>query len=198
MKITINQTSKLLKEGDILLFKAPSFPRLGWWIAKYTTSEYSHIGLVHFINNKAYCIEFKEFIGCRLIPLEDYVKQECDRIDVFRTANHVCFSNKVHNFDEKTAKIITNNAKIFIGKKYNWGLIFYIAMHYIPIVRLFINVMSPENKEVKSFICSSFIAYLWRKHFVDLVVNLDDGYTKPGDIARSPLLEKLYTLSCGE
>jgi hypothetical protein len=198
MKITPNQIQNYLKEGDILLFKSPSFPKLGWWVAKYTLSDYSHIGLVHFIDKEAYCLEFKEFVGCRVYKLSDYILQECDRIDVFRTARHVCFTNSVHNFTEETAKNITYEAHKFIGKKYNWSLIFYISLWYIPIVRLFLNSLSMDRDNASSFICSSFIAFLWRKHFVDLVSNLDDDHTKPGDIARSPLLEKLYTLSCGE
>lgn len=201
MNVINHETAKkLLKEADILLFKAPRFPKLGWWVAAYTKSEYSHIGLVHFINGEPYCIEFKEFIGCRMHPLKEYINEECDRIDVFRIAKHICFEGDscTYNFTQKTAEAITTEAKNFIGQKYNWWLIFWLILYYIPIVRIFLRVIGKDSENTKSFICSAFVAYLWRKHFVDLVAFLKDSFTKPSDIARSSLLVKMYTLTCGE
>lgn len=196
MKLFKNQINTQLKEADVLLFRSPPFPKLGWWISKYTNSLYSHIGLVHFIDGKAYCIEFKEFKGCRIYPLEDYILEECDKIDVFRTAVHFCYYDSMYSFTKDVAHAITTDAKEFVGKKYGWGLIFTIVRVYIPIVRFFSALHIIDKENPSSFVCSTFISYLWRKHFVDPVSYLPDTFTKPSDIARSPILKYIFTLSC--
>lgn len=195
MKLSLAQINQL-KEADILLFKAPPFPKLGWWVSKYTNSLYSHVGLVHFINNIPYCIEFKEFKGCRIYPLVDYIKEECEQIDVFRTVKYMTYEDHSYSFNYKVAKCITQDAKNFIGKKYGWNLIFMLIRVYIPIVRFFTPLHVLDIEHPRGFVCSTFISYLWRKHFVDPVSFLPDTFTKPSDIARSPIIQYMYTLSC--
>jgi hypothetical protein len=196
MKLSKKELKTSLKEADILLFRSPNFPRLGWWVAKYTNSNYSHIGLVHFVDGVPHCIEFKEFIGCRIYPLEEYVLEECDKIDVFRTARHFCYDDSMFSFTKDVAHAITTDALKFVGKKYGWGLIFLLVMCYIPIVRFFTKTHITDIENPSVFVCSTFISYLWRKHFVDPVSYLPDSFTKPSDIARSPILKYIFTLSC--
>lgn len=198
MKLPIYEINTALKEADILLFKAPSFPRLGWWISKYTNSPYSHIGLVHFIDKEAYCIEFKEFIGCRIYKLSDYVKEDCGKIDVFRTVRAIYYYDMLHHFTSKTSQSITEDAKKFIGQKYGWYLIAMLIWVYIPIIRLFSKIHIVDIENPRTFVCSTFVSYLWRKHFIDPVSFLPDSYTKPSDVARSAIFKYIYTLSCEE
>jgi len=195
-KISTKDLPIYLNEGDILLFRHKGL--FGWLVSQYSGSDYSHIGIVHEENGKYYCLEFKEFIGCRMYGLEEYVKESLDRIDVFRPAAEIRFNGTGVIFNEDIARKITEHAKKYIGHSYSWFTILSIVYEYVPLARLFIKPSFVDNIDPKNFVCSTLVAYLYRTYYIDLVSYLSDSYTKPGDIARSPILKHKYTLICGE
>lgn len=194
----------LLKEADVLLFRPKKKFSVGWWIAKYTQSPYSHVGMVS-IDKVVNCIEFREFIGSRSEPLINQFPTNSNHIDVFRplpmikkpkivngnTSFHEEFDIKVFNY--KTARKITDAGKRLVGQKYGWANIWKMAKSYSPFLR-FWSYSSSDNDTNNIFVCSTLITYTYRTYWEDLCPFLSDNYTNPGDIARSPLLKYMFTL----
>jgi hypothetical protein len=206
MEIKLAEAIPLLQEADILLFRAkPSIFSLSWWIARYTLSQYSHISMVNFENEEPYCIEFREFIGSRNHPLIEELNNGYV-IDVYRVSGIISYPkfNKETGFIEQTvkeftpeiARKITGTAKEHVARKegYAWNIIWKISGIFIPLYRLFIDRNPIIEEETKNFVCSTFVVYVYRKHFIDLVPGISDEYTQPGDIARSAYLNYLFTI----
>jgi hypothetical protein len=197
----------LIKEADVLLFKASKFPGVGWWIGKYTQSPYSHAGLAHWEDGKLYCLEFREFKGSRMYPMDNYIQGR--QVDVFRAAETVIRpAIKVDDYDGKTylayedfhftddiADSITATAKQLIGKKYSYWTIWQMFKTYIPFVRLGRKVIKNGEPETKKFVCSTLVTYAYRVNYIDPVPFLSDGYTSPGDLARSGLFSMLFSVN---
>lgn len=184
-----------IKEADILLFRRPNFPNIGWWISKFTFSPYSHIGLATIENGLPYCLEFREFIGSRRKNIIEYINEGA-KIDVFRVPSRIHFEDTGHykelNFSAKKALKITSMGKEMLGKGYGWKNILSIFETYIPFIRLLKYVDKDANGD--NYVCSTFVSYLYRKYYIDLCSFLADDYTTPGDIARSPILFYQFTL----
>ena len=208
MNIPYSCAKELIKEADVLLFRAGRFPSVGWWIGKYTASIYSHAALAHWDNNDLYAIEFREFKGSRQYPMDRYVEQLGSRgIDVFRAAETVIYpylekiedkhwvAYKELNFDADTARNITYTAQQFIGETYSYWTIWQILKTYIPFIRLGRKVKKNGEPETTSFVCSTLITYAYRKHYIDPVPFLSDQYTSPGDLARSGLFSQLFGIN---
>lgn len=197
-----NEASELLQEADVLLFEHGAFPSVGWLIAKYSQSPYSHVGLASKEGKNWNCLEFREFIGSRKYPLEQYVKDQPGKIDVFRACHKLVFPSFEygHVFDKELvfypeiAHKITDSARELIGQSYSWYLIYSMTASFIPFLRLKQKIKFEDESDTISFVCSTLVNYTYRRHYTDLVKFLPDYYTKPGDIARSPVLNYLFTL----
>jgi hypothetical protein len=209
MKIPYSNAKELIKEADVLLFKASAFPRVGWWIGKYTASPYSHAALAHWDKGELYAVEFREFKGSRKYPMDKYVEELGDRgIDVFRPADTVIYpylevidskiwvAYKEYRFDADTAYAITRTALKLVGLEYSYWTIWQMFKTYIPFVRLGRKVVKNGEPETKNFVCSTLVTYAYRKHYIDPVPFLGDGYTSPGDLARSGLFSHLFEINC--
>lgn len=207
MKIPYSRAKRLIKEADVLLFRAGSFPSVGWWIGKYTSSIYSHAALAHWDNGELYAVEFREFIGSRKYPMDKYI-EECGRsIDVFRSVDTVIcpYIEKLNGeywvayreliFDADTASAITQTAMELIGRSYSYWTIWQMFKTYVPFIRLGRKVKKNGEPETHNFVCSTLITYAYRKHFIDPVPFLSDGYTSPGDLARSGLFSHLFEIN---
>ena len=208
MIIPYNQSKELIKEADILLFRAGRFPTIGWWISKYTHSYYSHAALAHWNGDELDAVEFREFVGGRIYPLEEYIK-DGKRIDVFRcvdTAIYPCIeiidntywlSYKEKRFDADVATKITNTAIDLVDKigKYSYWTIWQMFKSYIPFVRLGRKIAKNGEPDTKQFVCSTLVTYVYRKHFIDPVPFLCDSMTAPGDLARSGLFSYLFSIN---
>jgi hypothetical protein len=208
MNIPYSQAKGLIKEADVLLFRAGKFPSIGWWIAKYTASFYSHAALAHWDQNELYAIEFREFQGSRQYPMDKYVEKLCGcGIDVFRAADTVIYpyiekikdeywiAYKEKKFDADIATSITQTALELIGHEYSYWTIWQILKTYIPFIRLRRKVIKNGEPETKNFVCSTLITYAYRKHYIDPVPFLSDEYTSPGDLARSGLFSQLFCIN---
>lgn len=196
----LNRASKLFKPADVLLFKSKGFPHLSWWISKYTNSIYSHVGLASYENNEWCSVEFKEFIGSRIKPLQEYINSG-KQIDVYRAVpqffhleyyndsfveNSVCLTISRQN-------AIVDTAKTLIGRPYGWNAIVKMAKSYTPILRLHSNGKDDIIDPIV-FVCSTLVSYSYRKNYVDLVRHLSDDRVSPGDISRSAILRYVFSI----
>jgi hypothetical protein len=206
MIITYNKAKHLIQEADVLLFKHGGFPSIGWWIGLYSQSPYSHVGLAHWDQGQLYCLEFREFHGARKYPMYKYVRENPNRIDVFRAC--LCVQMPIidndymgpHN-DCKDYKLtdtirnrITQSALKLMGTKYGYKLILKILKTYIPFVRLW-RKPKFEDDNGNIYVCSTLVTRTYRQHYIDPVDCLADEYTKPGDIARSAIFHKLFSIT---
>ncbi len=197
--------SKLIKEGDILLFRAPETVwSFGYWVAAYTGGIHCHVGLASKTDDGGMveCVEFREFKGGRTVSLEQQVIEQSGQIDVFRPVRIVrsleykenVVSEYLHKYDEVTARNVTDTMRRMTGSPYGWANIFNILKCYLPVIRL-----RPRSKddlqEPPVYVCSTGVAYALRKHFVDPVPYTPDELTTPADIARSPILNYLFTIT---
>lgn len=195
--LDMQQKLSLIKESDILLFRAPTcICSIGWWIAQFTSSIYSHVGIATLKPSGVDCLEFREFKGSRIKDLRDYISEDRVTIDVFRIINKFEFEEnneyKTLVFSDTVAKQITNQAKTMIGQHYGWGNIWRIMKTYIPFLRLFVHKFGTEK--VDQYVCSTFVSYLFRTNYIDPCPFLRDVYTTPGDLARSPLFMYQFSL----
>ncbi len=203
-KITIPwaEAQKHLEEGDVLLFRAPGFPTIGWLITAYTGGIHSHVALAHY-DNGWYCIEQREFKGGRSVNLEGQIKE--NTIDVYRPNKYVYVPTVYANngdfsidwerkhFSNKVAHEVTGIALSVTGQKYGWRNIWEIFKCYFPGFRLW-RKPKPDDEIVQAYVCSTLVNYSYRQAFVDPCPNLSDSRTTPADIAQSALFHYIFTL----
>jgi hypothetical protein len=211
LKLEYSKYKHLINDADILLFHYfPKCTTVGYWIAKYTNSPYSHVALAHWEENDIICLEFREFIGSRQYPLKQYLLDGA-RIDVFRATPsveipYIDFSNPDnpkaevirYDFTYDTAHKIIQTAHDLMGRRYSTWVIWQLVKTFIPLIRLgqdahFIQGGNGTPSE-QEFVCSTLISHSYRLHYADPVSFLSDSYTTPGDLARSELFIKLFEI----
>lgn len=201
------EAEKHILEGYVLLFRGTSI--IARFIQSYGRSKYSHVGLASWSNGGSdpvlECLEFREFIGSRSVNLKVYSQQHPGCIDVFAPAYIACtqyFDPKEKYVDVKqrkfNGKTITRDFRRHIGKPYSYYQILNIVWYHTPILRFLVNeetFMDDTDDELNMAICSSAVAHFYSKHYADLVRFKSSAHTEPADIARSPLLSYLFTIS---
>ncbi len=206
MTVSWADAKELFEEGDILLFRAKStIFSLSYWIALYGRSSYSHVSIVSLSDGEPECLEFKEFRGARKHFLYEDIQQGYN-IDVYRIRRLVSdtqintetreVTTTTKEFNSEIAKSITDTAKRIIDKKlgYSYGIIWQIIKLYIPFYRLFVFRDLLDRLNENSFVCSTFVSYLFRSYYIDLVNGISDLYTTPGDISRSGLIQYVFSI----
>jgi len=205
---------KLIHEGDVLLFRGFSFSSK--IIAQFTGGIHSHAAMASWSNGMIECIEFREWKGGRTVNLANEVKlREDGCIDVFRPCPLVVnlkseydsteLVNGSHKFIldvysenieyNGAAKAATNEMRKLTGLPYGWGRIWDIAKRKLLILRWFYKPRVEDEEDNGVYpVCSTAVAAAVRKHYTDLVHLRPDQNTSPSDLARSPLLNYLFTI----
>lgn len=201
MIIPYNQARPLIQEGDVLLFRAGSFPGVGWWISKYTSGLHSHAAIASWDGGKLDCVEVREFKGGRSVRLSSQVKLFPNKIDVFRAMPEISYEKfedgeivKYHKvLGQERRHAITQTMRDLTGQPYGWRLIWKIMKGYAPFMRLAPGNYKDDDKS-DIFICSSAVNYSYRINYVDPCPYLADMSTKPADLARSSLFYYQFTI----
>jgi hypothetical protein len=182
----------MLHEGDVLLFRNPGFPSLGWGICKYTRGIHSHVGIASKVDGDWMIIEQREFRGGREVRLDSQVNKK--GIDVYRICSYITTPDDMsHSFTKEVARRVCRTARSLTGIRYGWKNIWTIFKAYAPFIRLIQDNKSKDDV-TDAFVCSTVVSYAYRKNFIDLCPNLDDTRTSPADIARCGLLRYVCTL----
>lgn len=206
--IKYNEATNYIQDGDVLLFRGTSL--ISMLIQAVGEGYYSHAALATWSRNeqgereRLECIEFREWIGSRVISLENYVNSNPGIIDVFRPVPKVyvySYNCKMRDLEVQlktfNSKSIISEFRSLTGLPYGWGRIWWLAKYHMIGLRLFIDNNSlddsPAPKEIYP-VCSTIISHLFSKHYVDLIKFRSDSRTEPNDLARSPLLNYLFTL----
>ena len=190
-KIPYNEAKKLIKEGDVLLFRGKGI--ISWLIKRYGSGLHSHAAIAHWDGEHLQCVEFREFKGGRSVSLRTQVNDTPSGIDVFRAAQKVQYENKEYNLTDAIRLKISSILMLLTGLPYGWRNICKLALHYFPFCRL-----APQNTKdedpTKVFVCSTAVAYAYRMAYIDPVPYLADSAVTPADLARSALFQYQFTI----
>jgi len=211
--VPYHEAKQYIKEADILLFRGEGL--ISWLIKRYGSGVHSHAGMAHWDGNNLECVEFREFKGARSVSLKSQVETHPNNIDIFRPAysiNHNTFSGwplneeqrsikvtyetgkRVNNLTPDKAREITDVMVELTGLPYGWKNFWKLGKHYLPFCRLAEqNVKDDDPTDV--FVCSTAVAYAYRKAYVDPVPYLADSAVTPADLARSSLFQYQFTIS---
>jgi hypothetical protein len=206
--LTYDQAEPLIKEGYVLLFRGQTWASK--LIQKASDGLYSHVGLATWTNGRnnppiLECVEFKEWKGGRTVNLANYMRTHDGLIDVFAPTEPVY----TYRFDPVTktiskirhfynGRLLTNAMRRSTGLPYGWSRIWWLARFHLPFLRAFTRDNSFDDSvrdELIYPVCSTAIAHYCSKYYVDLIKYRSDERTEPSDLARSPLLNYLFTLT---
>jgi hypothetical protein len=205
--VPYHEAEQYIKEGDVLLFRGRGLS--SWLIKRYGSGVHSHAGMAHWDSDNLECIEFREFKGGRTVSLKSQVETHPDNIDIFRPARQIHSMNfsgwpanmeaydreeQIDIFNEHTAKEVTDVMIELTGLPYGWENIWKLAKHYIPFARLAKQNIKDDDP-MNVFVCSTAVAYAFRKAYVDPVPYLADSAVMPADLARSALFKYQFTIS---
>lgn len=180
-----------IQEADVLLFRGEGL--ISWLIKRYGSGVHSHVGMAHWDDDNLECVEFREFKGGRSVSLKRVVENHPDNIDVFRAAELVRFGGVEHHFTDEVAHDITDVMQGLTGLPYGWKNFLKLGGHYLPFCRLAEqNIKDDDPTDV--FVCSTAVAYAYRKAYLDPVPYLADNAVTPADLARSCLFEYKFTI----
>lgn len=208
IRLSLENAANLVDNADVILFHAPPFPRVGWWIGRYTLNKYSHTALAFVKDGVVYCLEMREFKGGRVYPLSNYIEDGYS-IDIFRTSQKLKIpyieSPPVINAEkpiivyqelEFTANVkerILQDALTIIDNNYGYANVIKIFLTFVPFIRLFTHKDTPQ-KNPKSFVCSTLVDFCYYKNWVDLCYGINSSYVTPADISNSSILNYLFTI----
>lgn len=164
-----------IRNGDVLMFKGKY--RSSFLIKWLTKSSYSHAGIAVWWNERLMIME-AVMSGVRVAPLSRNVYQHKGNVE--------WFSCKKEISEEDRLKMIIF-AQEELGKSYaRWKAVLF------GVKVLFKRDLSEKDElrmENKLF-CSQYVAQIYNSIGLDLKKNREDRFMSPGDLARSPLLEK--------
>ena len=192
MKIVpYSEALPLIQEGDVLLFRGKGM--ISWLIKRYGSGVHSHSAIAHWDGVNLECVEFREFRGGRAVSLKTQIETHPNHIDVFRAASSIQYGEELFEFTEETATKDSNTMIELSGLPYGWRNIWKLAKHYLPFCRLAKqNIKDDDPTSV--FVCSTAVAYAYRKAYVDPVPYLADSAVTPADLARSSLFQYQFTI----
>lgn len=193
-------------EADVLLFRGTGL--ISKLIKIVGKNEYTHVGLASwqwvknkrgiFVPDTLELIEFREFLGGRIVNLSTQVDRFSGHIDVFRPSRHIqVFDEKNPSGKTKTLNptAVTNTMRTMTGLPYGWYRIWLIAQNNMLGFRLFNKPNNNDNYKAETYpVCSGAVARSFRKGAYDLVKIKSDDDTEPADIARSCALSYMFTL----
>lgn len=200
MLIKYEEAKSILQEGDILLFRGEGL--ISFLIQRYTGGIHSHVALASKFNDTWMCVEFREFKGGRSVSLESQVKDNPTNIDVFRPVNSISYQKmlddkSIQNIDlvytKEIANKMTQDIVKWTGQPYGWKNIFKMFMRFMPGARIFQQNINDDDV-AKAKVCSTAVTVALRKEFMDPVPYLADERVSPADLARSPIIQYLFTI----
>lgn len=216
--VKFDKALDLIDEADVLLFRGSNWTSRVVQMAGY--GEYSHVGLATWHNCKKRCnstntplleiTEFREGKGGRTVNLINSYYEEImnGNIDVYRVSQPI----KKLSFDvlkdrliEKNVifypKLVTLYLRHLTGLPYGWQRIWWIAKRKLSGIRWLYDHKDMhddysiiDHKKIYP-VCSTAVAAAFSSVGYDLTPNRADEWMEPSDIARSALLNYLFTLT---
>jgi hypothetical protein len=204
--LPFHEAKRFLKEGDVLLFRGRGL--VSSLIKRASHGLYSHVGVASKVGENGgtiwECVEFREWHGGRSINLEQYAKT--NTIDVFRAASSIKVIKPIDAVYDRpyeteisfSGKHVTNIMRKMTGLPYGWKRILWMSTYHIFGLRMFSSIESMVDdftRDIVYPVCSTAVSYAFYRMGYDLMHHRSDNAMEPSDIARSPLLFHLFTIS---
>lgn len=169
-------------DADLLLFRARlPHSRL---IASAGRSLYAHAAMAAWWGDRLMCLETRQWIGGRAVALSNLVAAMPGRIDVYTAA--------LSQAERSAAVGVMISAT---GNRYGWPALAWHALRQAPLVRWLLPPELDDGRNGTLPVCSQLVSRAYRDGAgVDVVPNLSDRATTPGDLARSSRFEYRFTL----
>jgi hypothetical protein len=170
-----NEVRLQIKNGDVILYTGKKiFSKLISWL---TRSPYSHAGIAVWWNERLMVME-AVMGGVRIAPLSRNIYQHKGNVE--------WFSSKKEISDEDRLRMVIF-AQEELGKSYaRWKAVLFGLKILLNRDLSRKDQLRMENK----LFCSQYVAQIYNSIGLDLKKNREDRFMSPGDVARSPLLEK--------
>lgn len=197
-----------IRPGDVLLFRGRGL--VSALIGGLGRSRYSHAALAIRVQAeggemRTLVAEFRELRGGRTVLLSKAIEGadvDLYRVNLPEDAAHPAYTEAVR-------RLVADRAwgKALEARAYSYWTIVRLVLGRLPLFLLrrlpFLGRRLPfrtwsedDAADPKGFVCSVFVSWAWRTAgLVDLVPNLADDSTEPGDLARSGRLEYAGTLT---
>ena len=178
----MNNLPRDIQTGDLLFFRPTGW--VGRLICAVTKSEYCHVGLAFNGDEGIEIREFREF-GYREILLEQAEHEWGDTSDVWRHVD-LCESTSLTKWDRLLA---AGNMRCF-PRKYG-----YFHFAWVAFYMLFFRRVScwfvPKECDEHAPTCSEAVCHAYRLIGRDLVPDVPDRLTSPGDIIKAGKVKKV-------
>jgi len=175
-----------LGDGDILLCRRRPGPDLvGRFISTAGRSPYVHAAMFAWWNGTPFALESRQFRGIRAIHLPEFLAQYPGRCDWF-AANA---GGRWPSFNRMGA---VEHMKRLTGRPYGYLNVLAAGLLHAPLIRFFArpDYSNGGTASKRPPFCSQAVAEATRLGGgVDLVTQLPDHLTEPGDLARSQFYE---------
>ncbi len=164
-----------IKDGDVLLYRGKGIiTRMIRWV---THSEYSHAGIAVWWNERLMVME-AVMKGVRISPLSRNIYQHKGNVEWFSCKKEI---------SEEDRQRMVIFAQEELGKSYaRWRA---LLLGLKVLLKRDLSKKDELRTEDKLF-CSQYVAQTYNSIGLDLKKNREDRFMSPGDIARSPLLER--------
>ena len=205
----------LIQEADVMIFRGTGI--ISGLIQRFSGSRYSHAAMASWHNGSdeppiLECIEFREgSCGGRISNLSRQVEKYDEQIDIYRPLPSTNVLKLVHLEDSYSVvklpmhlnpKAVTNCMRKMTGLPYGWSRLWWLAKHHLLGARLWYvtdEAIDDRPKEINDVypVCSTAVAASFNLGCgYDLMPNRSDNRMEPGDLAKSHLLNYLFTLKC--
>jgi hypothetical protein len=170
-----NEVRLQIRNVDVIMYTGKKIvARLISWL---TRSPYSHAGIAVWWNERLMVME-AVMRGVRVVPLSRNIYQHKGNVE--------WFSCKKEISEEDRLRMVIF-AQEELGKSYaRWKAMLFGLKFLFERDLSIIDELRMENK----LFCSQYVAQIYNSVGLDLKKHREDRFMSPGDIARSPLMEK--------
>jgi len=164
-----------IKNGDVIMYEGKSMvPKLVSW---FTRSPYSHAGIAVWWNERLMVME-ATMRGVMVMPLSRSILRHKGKAEWFISKQEIS--------DEDRLRMVIF-AQEELGKSFaRWKAVLFGLKILLNRNLSKKDQLRMENK----LFCSQYVAQIYNSIGLDLKKNREDRFMSPGDIARSPLMEK--------
>jgi len=194
------EAKPLIKECDVLFVSGVEWfsPLVKWW----TKSQYSHVALASWANQDI--LEIIEFHAARgggaTINFDTHFTKYSGNVDVFRPDTQ--YQDRVFNpitkevdthFVPLANRAITNDMRALTGIPYGY---MRLLKMFTELFSTSVEDLTKDNERAIIYpVCSTAIAYCFEKNGFLLLRHRNYEWMTPGDLAMSPTLNYLFTIT---
>lgn len=178
-----------LQDGWLAQFRGNSW--LSQLIQYGTGGPHSHTGMLARTNGTVDLLEVREFYGGRRVPLEDQVRANPGRIDIF--------SPDLNRWPKACPKGAVETMRILTGRRYGYMGVARLALRKVPLLWRLWPISTDDDSVLEDSVgapfCSHAFTYAWRVGGeLDPTPRKPDYMVSPNDLTWSMFFSYEFTL----